>query len=165
LDSFHVSTLCGASPKARHTRETVDCDIPRCAAIERVDQCVASFGADSRVSVISRSTCSSVTVRGRPGRGSSANPSRRCSAKRDRQVVTVGRDTSSRAAISVFDRPSAAASTILLRAASPAVEVRRRAQDSSWARSSSVSSIRAGFGPRVAILQPNNRQRFNDSRH
>jgi Recombinase zinc beta ribbon domain len=39
--------------------------------------CVAFFGADSRVLVTTLSTCSSVIVRGLPGRGSSASPSSR----------------------------------------------------------------------------------------
>ena len=67
--TVQVSTLCAASPNARHTRDTVDCDIPRCAAMDRVDQCVASRGVVSSVAVIRASTCASDTVRGRPGRG------------------------------------------------------------------------------------------------
>ena len=149
LDNFQVSVLCGASPKARHTRETVDCDIPRCAAIDRVDQWVAVFGADSRVSVISRSTSASDTVRGRPGRGSSTSPSRRASTKRLRQRATVFRSSSSRAAISVFEPPSAAASTIRLRVARPAALVRRRAHDTNCSRSSSDRSIGTAWGPRA----------------
>src|SRR5262245_55153824 len=54
LDSFHESCLCGANPKARHTRDTIDCDSPRCSAIDRVDQCVASGGVVSNVAVINR---------------------------------------------------------------------------------------------------------------
>jgi hypothetical protein len=146
FDSFQVSTRCGASPNARHTRDTVDCDIPRCAAIARVDQCVASRGAVSSVAVISASTCVSDTVRGRPGRGSSSSPSRRCPANRLRQVVTVLRANPSRTAISVFEPPSAAANTILLRVARPAALVRRRAQDSNCARSVSLSRISTGRG-------------------
>jgi hypothetical protein len=44
-----------ASPNARHTRETIDCDNPRCAAIDRVDQWVASRGVDSKVATINAS--------------------------------------------------------------------------------------------------------------
>ena len=58
-------------PRHRRLRE------PDLLAIERVDQCVASFGALSSVLVITASTCSSVIVRGRPGRGSSVSPSSR----------------------------------------------------------------------------------------
>jgi hypothetical protein len=92
---------------------------PTSLAIDRVDQCVASFGALSKVLMITSSTCSSVIVRGRPGRGSSTSPSRRCAANRLRHVITIGRVTPSRAAISVFFNPSAAASTIRERSANP----------------------------------------------
>src|SRR5215217_4120868 len=64
LDSFHESCLCGANPNARHTRDTIDCDSPRCSAIDRVDQCVASGGALSNVAVINASICSPPTTRG-----------------------------------------------------------------------------------------------------
>jgi hypothetical protein len=36
--SFHVSTACGFSPKARQIRDTDDCDRPASAAIVLVDQ-------------------------------------------------------------------------------------------------------------------------------
>jgi len=123
-------------------------DGPRCAASDRVDQCVASLGALSKVVVTIRSTCSSVTVRGRPGRGSSSSPSKRCSAKRVRHLVTVGRDTRSRSAISKFDRPSAASSTIRERNASACAVFPRRDQASSRPRSSSVSSITRAMSAR-----------------
>jgi hypothetical protein len=127
VDNFGDSTLCGASPNARHTRDTVDCDIPRWAAIDRVDQCVPSRGAVSNVSVISASTWASDTVRGRPGRGSSTNPSMPRPANRPRQTFTVERDTANRVAIAEFASPSAAAAyTIRLRSANPAALRRRR---------------------------------------
>ena len=78
---------------------------PSCAAIDRVDQCVASFGVVSSVATITASTCSSVTVRGRPGRGSSSSPSSRSSTNRLRHRRTVLSDTPSRSAISVFEPP------------------------------------------------------------
>jgi hypothetical protein len=62
--------------------------------------------------VITVSTCSSVIVRGAPGRGSSLNPSNRCATNRERHLATVSRATPNSAAISVFDRPCAHASTI-----------------------------------------------------
>ena len=68
LDSFHESCLCGANPNARHTRDTIDWLNPRCWAIDRVDQCVASVGVVSKVAMISASIWSSPTTRGRPGR-------------------------------------------------------------------------------------------------
>ena len=48
-------------PQHRGLRE------PDLAAIDRVDQCVASLGVVSSVLTITSSTCSSVIVRGRPG--------------------------------------------------------------------------------------------------
>ena len=74
--SFHVSTTCGFSPNARQIRETVDCDSPDSAAIDRVDQCESCprpFSVSVRVT--STSTCSSVIFRAAPGRGASASPS------------------------------------------------------------------------------------------
>jgi hypothetical protein len=50
---------------------------PTSAAIERVDQCVASLGVVSGVLTITSSTLASLILRGRPGRGSSVNPSSR----------------------------------------------------------------------------------------
>src|SRR6202165_4495946 len=131
--SFHESCLCGANPNARHTRDTVVCDIPRCVAIDRVDQCVASGGVVSSVAVINASICASSTTRGRPGRGSSSKPSQRASRNRLRHLVIVPRSTPSRAAKSVFEPPSAAANTISARSAKPAALVRRRAPPSNSA--------------------------------
>lgn len=74
--------------------------MPVAWAMERVDQWVASRGASSRVFVITRSTSSSVMLRGLPGRGSSVRPSRRISAKRLRHLPTVARAKESSAAIS-----------------------------------------------------------------
>jgi hypothetical protein len=80
-------------------------------AIDRVDQCVASAGVDFNVAITTCSTCSSVIVRGRLGRGSSTSPSSRRSAKRLRHLVTVGRETPSSSAISALVSWPAAAST------------------------------------------------------
>lgn len=78
MDSFQVCTRCGLSPNARQIREIADCDIPVALAIDRVDQCVSPFAEDSsNVLTITDSTCSSVIVRGAPGRGSSVKPSNR----------------------------------------------------------------------------------------
>jgi hypothetical protein len=84
LDSFHESCLCGANPNARQIRDTAVWLIPSSAANDRVDQCVALIGVLSRVRVITASTWSSDTVRGRPGRGSSTRPSSRSATNRDR---------------------------------------------------------------------------------
>jgi hypothetical protein len=118
LESFHVSWRCGCSPNALQIRSTADCVSPTSLAIERVDQCVASLGVVSSVRTITSSTFSSVIVRGRPGRGSSSNPSSRCSPKRARHVAAVAREIPSRSAISVFFRPSHANNTIRERCAS-----------------------------------------------
>jgi hypothetical protein len=68
--------------------------------------------------VTTASTCSSVIVRGLPGRGSSASPSSRRSANRLRHFVTVGRETSNASAISPLDHnPSDAINTIRARSA------------------------------------------------
>ncbi len=112
FDSFQVSCRCGCSPNACQIRITASGVIPTSLAIDLVDQCVASFGADSSVVITTRSTCSSVIVRGRPGRGSSNSPSRRRSANRLRHFVTVGRETPNDSAISPFVNNPAAASTI-----------------------------------------------------
>jgi hypothetical protein len=63
---LHESCSCGANPNAGHTRDTVDCDIPKCLAIDRIDQCVASGGAVSSVAVINVSTWASQLSCGRP---------------------------------------------------------------------------------------------------
>ena len=90
-------------PDPRH-RRLVEPDL---RAIDRVDQCVASFGAVSNVLVITSSTCASVIFRGCPGRGSSTSPSSRNSRNRLRHCVTVLRCTPSRSATSVLLSPSA----------------------------------------------------------
>jgi hypothetical protein len=54
-------------------------------------QWVASRGVASNVSVITCSTCASLSRRGVPGRGSSTNPSSRCCTKRCRQRPAVCR--------------------------------------------------------------------------
>jgi hypothetical protein len=163
-ESFQVSWRCGCSPNACQIRSTAFCVNPTSAAIDRVDQCVALPGVVSSVLTITSSTCSSVIVRGRPGRGSSVSPSSRCSAKRPRHLVTIGLVTPSRAAISVFFRPAAAASTIRARCARPCALVRRRAHASSWTRSASVNSIATATGKGITTASPGC-QRFKPSRH
>jgi hypothetical protein len=102
----------GFRPNARQIRLTVECDIPAFAAIDRVDQCVASAGISSRVLTMTASTMSSVTLRGTPGRGSSTSPSRRLATNRARHLPTVASATPNLAATSRFELPSAQASTI-----------------------------------------------------
>ena len=70
-------------------RSTADWLSPSSAASERVDQWVAPLGVRSRVATITCSTWASVTVRGRPGRGSSTRPSRRSATKRRRHLAAM----------------------------------------------------------------------------
>lgn len=83
------------------------------------------------------------TVRGRPERGSSTRPSIPACTYLLRYNVTVGRDTPTRAAISVFDTPSAASSTILARCANPARIDVDRTHDDNTCRSPSRTTNRA----------------------
>jgi hypothetical protein len=67
--SFQVPTVRGLRPKARQIRDTADWDMPADLAIDRAGQCVPLFGgASPKALEMTRSTCSPVMVRGRPGR-------------------------------------------------------------------------------------------------
>jgi hypothetical protein len=118
----------GCRPNARQIRSTLEGEIPTRFASSRFDQCVAPWGNSSRVRTTTSSTWASVMVRGTPGRGSSARPSSRSRRNRARQRLTVLRLTSSRAETAVLLPPSAQASTIRARSASPCAVVRRFAQ-------------------------------------
>jgi hypothetical protein len=155
VDSLNFSWRQGCNANACQVRHTESADTPRCSASDRVDQCVAFFGVLSRVVTTIRSTWSSVTVLGRPGRGSSNNPSSRRSANRLRHFVTVGREIRSRSAISPLAKPSAAASTIRERNASACAVFGRRDQASSRSRSASVSSITTAVGVGMNHSYPN----------
>ena len=145
--SFQVCTKCGLRPNARQIRDTADWLMPVAAAIDLVDQCVSCPGpCSSTVLAMTTSTCSSVIVRGAPGRGSSERPSSRATANRDRHLATVGRDTPKAGATSVFDPPSAHASTIRDRNASACDVLRRRAHPSSTCRSSGLRTTGSSFG-------------------
>ena len=147
LESFQASWRCGWSPNAFQIRCTAVWLRPTSVAIERVDQCVASFGAVSSVLTITSSTLASLIFLGCPGRGSSVKPSKRCSAKRVRHVAAVERLIPKRSPISVFLSPSAANNTTRARWANAWALVRRRVHASNWARSSSVNSMAtATFG-------------------
>ena len=121
-------------PYSRHARATVASPIPRCAASNRLDQCVIPSFFGGGVSVAATILRWSI-VRGRPERASSASPPIPLRAYRARQLVTVGRDTPTRAAISTLVNPSAASSTIRARCANPAWIVEARTQASSRSRS------------------------------
>ena len=101
-DSLNSPTRWGLSPNARQMACTEAREMPAAAAIDRVDQCVAPAGMDSRVRTITSSTFASSMVRGGPGRGSSLSPSRRRSANRTRHLATVAGWHPSAAAISLL---------------------------------------------------------------
>jgi hypothetical protein len=138
---LNASVWCGLSPNARQIRLTADCDIPVAAAVERVDQCVAPVGCSSSVFTITRSTSSSLIVRGLPGRGSSCKPSTPRLANRTRHLLTVLALQPSAAAISLLDAPPAAANTTRQRNANACELFGRRAHRSSTCRCSSSSTI------------------------
>jgi hypothetical protein len=107
-------------PLVRSTGRCTDVgEIPIRLASSRLDQCVAPSGVSSKVRTITSSTWASVMVRGTPGRGSSPSPSSRFARKRARHLLTVPRFTRSRAATAILEPPSAQASTIRARSASP----------------------------------------------
>jgi hypothetical protein len=56
LESLNVSDRWGCKPKARQIRRIVVCETPACAAIERIDPCVASFGVERSVRSITAAT-------------------------------------------------------------------------------------------------------------
>jgi hypothetical protein len=147
------------SPNARQIRETADWDMPCDLAIDRVDQCVSPpAGACSSVAVITASTCSSVTVRGRPGRGSSVSPFSRPARNRPRHFDTMSREMPSSAATPPIVPPSAQARMIRDRSASACAVFRRRDHAVSVSRSSSASSSGTNFGLGTAgayQLRPN----------
>jgi hypothetical protein len=150
-DSLKVSVAHGLSPNARHTRATVGWLIPLALAMSRLDQCVASVGFSVSVLTTTASMSSSPYLRGAPGRGSSCRPSSRFWANRRRHLPTVAGCTLRRVPASVLPNPSAQASTIWQRTAKDCSLLGRRAQRSSVARSSSLSSNASAAGPRRPI--------------
>ena len=100
LDSLNVSTRCGLSPRAAHTRCTVAADTPAFAAIVRHDQWVWPSGVEClvRCTISSIFSCGIVDLRPRPARTfpSFAKPS---SANRARHARTVAGFTPTCAAI------------------------------------------------------------------
>ena len=140
--------MWGLRPNARQIRDTADWDMPADLAIDRVDQCVSPpGGACSSVAVITFSTCSSVTVRGRPGPrlvGQPLQPGR----QEPRPPFARRRParSPSSAATALTAAPSAQASTIRDRNASACAVFRRRAHPSRTWRSSSDSTSGSSFG-------------------
>jgi hypothetical protein len=128
VEHIEVLTARSLSPNARQIRDALLWDIPVAAAIDRVDQCVSAVdGASSSVLAITCSTCSSLVSRGRPGRGSSVNPSSRSVKNRRRHLETMSRDTPSLAATSPIVPPAAHRNTIRDRIANAYAVFRRRA--------------------------------------
>ena len=148
-----VSTRCGLSPNAFQIRPTVDFDSPDSLAIDARDQCVASSGWRSSVATTTASICSSPIVRGAPGRGSSASPSKRLATNRPRHLHTICCDTPNSAATSLLDLPAAQPNTIRHRCASACADFGRRAHRCSVSRSSSVNTTAVTGLPRFATHQ------------
>jgi uncharacterized protein (DUF3084 family) len=148
VDSLKVSTRWGLSPNARQIRLIADWDMPSLRARLRVDQWVASVGVVSKVMTSTRSTCSSLIVRGAPGRGSSTSPSSRWATNRARHLITVDRATPSCRATWLLEVPSAQASTIRHRNANAWALLGRSAQRCSVACSWAASTSGASSGPR-----------------
>ena len=144
-DNLKVSVRWGCNPKARQMRLTVLWLSPLRWAMDRVLQWVASRGVVSSVSVITRSTSSSVTARGRPLRGSSDSPSSLRSRNRERHFPTVSSDTPRSVPTVVLLRPSAQPKIILARSAKACAVFGRRTHRSKVSRSTS-SKISGGIG-------------------
>lgn len=149
--TLKLSSRQGLSPNAFQIWATVSWLMPCFLASPRVDQCVASGGADSNVSTRTASMTSSPTVRAAPGRGASVNPSSRSAAKRCRHLETVTGLTLSSEATSRSVRPSEDASTIRDRSASAWAEECRRDQRWSVSRSASDRVICTVGRPRCAM--------------
>jgi hypothetical protein len=152
VDSLKVSLRCGCSENAFQIRCTVDGASPDARAMPRELQCVLPTGSVSSVVVTTSATFCSVMVRGAPDRGSSRRPSKRFSAKRRRQVVTVTRVMPSRFAIARLLTPSAASNTISARMASARATLRRRSREASSTASVSDNSIAIAFGVATRCL-------------
>ena len=135
VENLNVSAFHGLIPKSFHAWAIVTWLTFNRAASSRLDQCVTPrlFGGGVNVaSTIRRGS----TVRGRPGRSSSASPANPRSRYRFRHRSTVGRDTPTNSAISTFGVPSAASNTIRARIANPA-----RTDDARASRTNSASSF------------------------
>jgi hypothetical protein len=109
------------------------------ARARRLPGQVAALGVVSKVLAIAAATCSSVTVRGPPGRGMSPSPAIRCATNRALHRPTACGVDPSWAATSLFDAPAAHAKMIRHRNAHACGVDRRHTQPSSAARSSPES--------------------------
>src|ERR1044071_1352478 len=123
---------------------------PQCLAIERILQWVAWRGVDSSVSVITRSTFASLTVRGAPGRGTASSPSRRLVTNRLRHFPTHCLVNRIFSATAEFVWALAHKRMIRARCAKACAVVGRRAHCSNVPRSSGLK-IKAGVGRPVRM--------------
>lgn len=168
VESLNVSVRCGCKPNVFQIRTIADCERPVSAAISRVLQCVAFFGRDVSVFVMTSSTRSSVMRRGGPDRGASLNPCRRIVRKRSRHLHTVARETATRWATASFESPLLHNRMMLARSTSCCADFGRRTQRCNSARSSSVTvSSRSGrpSGMLNAITRRPFIQRTRESQH
>jgi len=149
-ESLKLSLRCGAKAKARHTRWTLLRLRPQAAANERLLQCVAFFGVDSRVMVSTRSTSASLSRRGVPGRGSSNKPSSPLFTKRVRHLPIVCLVTRKRSDTVVLLSPAAHARMMRARCASAWLVFGLRVHCFSVSRSSSLK-LNGGIGRPVRI--------------
>src|SRR5271165_7552240 len=98
------------------------------------------------------STCSSVSFRGAPGRGSSSSPSTPARRNRERHLPTVGNEQRIACATSVLLLPLAQASTMWARKARACADLRRRVQLDSVCRCCSDRTSGAIGRPRFIVL-------------
>ena len=119
----------------------------------RALQRVASLGVVSSVNVITRSTSSSATDRGRPLRGSSNSPSSLRSTNRDRHLPTVAPDT-----------PRSAPTAVLLRPVAPAKIIRTRSAKACavFGRSSHRSRVACSVSSKINYRTLENIKKYPD---
>jgi hypothetical protein len=105
VENLKVSARQGWTPYSRQMRAMVSRLTPSSWASSRVDQWVIPSLAGGGLRVTCRISVRRArrTVCGRPGRCRSGNPSRPRRTYRRRQAMTVGRETPTRWAISVFE--------------------------------------------------------------
>jgi hypothetical protein len=150
VENLKVSARQGWMPYSRQMRAMVSRLTPSSRARSRVDQWVmpSRGGAGLRVTDKISARRARPTLWGRPGRGRSGNPPSPRRTYRPRQVMTVGRETPTRSAISVLVTPSAARSRMRARCASTFGS----RLDRTHRRSSARSSGATGSGEAAGML-------------
>ena len=114
MENLNVCTRHGWMSHFFHTLATVTLLIPSSLPNSRDDQCVMP-NRGGGASNVRTTTADSSTTAGRPDRGASVSAASPPMAYRPRHRFTVGRDTPTRWAISVFASPCPASSTIRAR--------------------------------------------------